>query len=305
MLALAGPLGQRGPGPGAGHHPGQCHHQDCLQRVTAPWAERGSGTVARAATRVTVSASDVIVQLAARVSCDTSAAGERLRREQTTKGRELRQTLELLMKMQKAENNGQAAGNDGNEKDGESPTTATSAPARTPNVATSSEAQSEAGAASKPASRKRLQDKNRSMTALEMMMSGRLDEQGFEKFFADPPAALVVIKGLQRLAELEVLPDRATVEAWGGHESTASKLGMKKAQIEANGDETQLERGSEDNIHVTDSSDENRSQLRDQDSWPRMEHGSNTDHAGNQEEGLVGHPEPTRGVDAVLELCHA
>jgi hypothetical protein len=76
------------------------------------------------------------------------------------------------------------------------------------------------------------------MTALKMVMSGRLDEQGFEKFFADPPAALVVIKGLQKLAERNVLPGRAPVEARGADEGTRGELGMKKAQFEANGDET-------------------------------------------------------------------
>src|SRR2546423_1883997 len=77
-------------------------------------------------------AGDEAAELADRVSCDTSVAGERLRREQTAKGRELRQTLELLMKMQKGENNDQATGNDGKEKDGEKPATETPAPARAP-----------------------------------------------------------------------------------------------------------------------------------------------------------------------------
>jgi hypothetical protein len=76
-----------------------------------------------------------------------------------------------------------------------------------------------------------------------MVISGRLDEQGFEKFFADPPAALAVIKGLQKLAELKVLPGRASMRANGAGESAASELGMKKAQIEANGDQTQVEEG--------------------------------------------------------------
>ena len=53
------------------------------------------------------------------------------------------------------------------------------------------------------------------MAALEMVMSERLDEQGFEKFFADPPAALVVLKGLRKLAERKVLPGRAPVRASG------------------------------------------------------------------------------------------
>jgi len=222
-------------------------------------------------------AGDDAAELADRVSCDTSAAGERLRREQTARGRELRQTLELLMKMQKGENNGQAACDGGKENDGEKTATETPAPARAPKVATSSDEECEPGSASKPASKKRPRDKYRSTVALEMMMSGRLDEQGFEKFFADPPAALVVIKGLQRLAEMEVLPDRATVRAWEADESATSEVGMEKAQIEANGDETQSEVEPEDNVHAKNSGDEKRSQLRDQDSWPRMEHGGNTD----------------------------
>ena len=47
-------------------------------------------------------AGDDAAELADRVSFDASAEGERLRREQTAKRRELRQTLELLMKMQKS-----------------------------------------------------------------------------------------------------------------------------------------------------------------------------------------------------------
>ena len=65
-------------------------------------------------------------------------------------------------------------------------------------------------------------DKSRSMAALEMVMSERLDEQGFEKFFADPPAALVVIKGLRKLAERKVLPGRAPVQASSGGERPAT-----------------------------------------------------------------------------------
>ncbi len=141
-------------------------------------------------------AGDDAAELADRVSCDTSAAGERLRREQTARGRELRQTLELLMKMQKGEKHGQADGDDGNGNDGEKPVAeklAVTLPA-------SSENQREGGSA-EPMAKKRAKDKYRSTAALEMVMSGRLDEQGLEKFFADPPAALIVIKGLQKLAE--------------------------------------------------------------------------------------------------------
>ena len=56
-----------------------------------------------------------------------------------------------------------------------------------------------------------------------MVMSERLDEQGFEKFFADPPAALVVIKGLQKLAERKVLPGRAPVRASGAGERATER----------------------------------------------------------------------------------
>jgi hypothetical protein len=218
-------------------------------------------------------ASDDAVELADRVSCDTSAAGERLRREQTAKGRELRQTLELLMKMQKGENNGQATGDDGNEKDGEKTATETPAPARALKVATPSEAQREAGAASKPASKKRPRDKYRSMPALEMVMSERLDEQGFEKFFADPPAALVVIKGLQKLAELKVLPGRPLVAARGAGESAAGELAMKKAQIEAKGAETQVDGRQGDKSHAVDSGAEKRSHLQTSSREGALSHG--------------------------------
>ena len=64
-------------------------------------------------------AGDEAAALADRASFDGSAGGERLRRSQTARSRELRQTLELLMKMQKGENNGQAAGDDGKMKDGD------------------------------------------------------------------------------------------------------------------------------------------------------------------------------------------
>ena len=50
---------------------------------------------------------------------DGSAEGERLRRSLSAQRRELRQTLELLMKMQKSENQGQAGGDDGTMKDDE------------------------------------------------------------------------------------------------------------------------------------------------------------------------------------------
>ena len=199
-------------------------------------------------------------------SFDGSAEGERLRRSLTAQRRELRQTLELLMKMRKSEDNGQAACDGGNVKDGESPATETPASAWTPKVATPSEKQREAGSASKPASQEPKRDKSRSMAALEMVRSQRLDEQGFEKFFADPPAALVVLKGLRKLAELKALAGRDPVRASGaGREPPRGNSGAKNAEIEANGGETQGDRGQEDKINAMDSGDGNRSQLQDED----------------------------------------
>jgi hypothetical protein len=177
----------------------------------------------------------VAAELADRASCDSSAAGERLRREQTAKGRELRQTLELLMKLQKGENSGQAGGDGGKVKDGDNTVTEKPAPA----VATSSDGQCEAGSATRPASRKRHRDKYRSAAALEMVMSARLAEQAFEMCFEDPPAEFAVLKGSPKLAELKVLPGRAPVRASAASESAAtSEKGAENAKIEANGDET-------------------------------------------------------------------
>jgi len=92
-----------------------------------------------------------------------------------------------------------------------------------------------------------------------------LDEQGFEKFFADPPAALVVIKGLQKLAELKALPGRPLVAAGGAGESAAGEPGMKKAQIEANDHETQTAEPQEDRARNPIVGGEKRSQVREED----------------------------------------
>ena len=58
-------------------------------------------------------ASDEAAKLADWAVCNDSAGGDRRRRRLTARGREPRQTLELLMAMRKAENNGQAAGDIG------------------------------------------------------------------------------------------------------------------------------------------------------------------------------------------------
>ena len=204
-------------------------------------------------------AGDEAAALADWASFDGSTGGERLRRAQTARSRELRQTLELLMKMQKADDNGQAAGNGGNAKDEETPETATLAP----EVATSNEDHCEPGATATPGPGKPKQDKNRPMAALEMVRSQRLDEQGFEKFFADPPAALVVLKGLRKLAERKVLLGGAPVQA---SRSATGEAGMKNAEIEANGDETQIAEPQEDKAHDPIAGGEKRSQVREEDS---------------------------------------
>ncbi len=104
-------------------------------------------------------------------------------------------------------------------------------------------------------------------------MSGRLDEQGFEKFFADPPAALIVIKGLQKLAERKRLPGRPLVTARGADQSDTSELGMKKSQIEANGAETQVDGRQGDKSHAVDSDADKGSQLRTSSSGGALSHG--------------------------------
>jgi hypothetical protein len=187
-------------------------------------------------------AGDDPTELADCESFDGSAEGERLRRSLTAQRRELRQTLELLMKMRKSEDNGQAACDAGNGKAGETPETEPLAL----EVATSNEEQCEPGATAMQGPRKPKQDRSRSMAALKMVMSERLDEHGFERFFADPPAALVVLKGLRKLAERKVLLGRAPVQA---SQSAMSGAEMKTAEIEADGDETQTAQTQEDKAH--------------------------------------------------------
>ena len=208
-------------------------------------------------------AGDDPAELADCASFDGSAEGERLRRSLSAQRRELRQTLELLMKMQKSENQGHAGGDDGTMKDDKCAETETPAL----KVATSNEDHCEPGATATPGPRKPNRDKSRSMAALEMVRSQRLDEQGFEKFFADPPAALVVLKGLRKLAERKVLLGRAPVQGnAAGERPPRAKLGMKNAQIEANGDETQTAEPQEDKARNPIVGGEKRSQLRDEDS---------------------------------------
>jgi len=208
-------------------------------------------------------ASDEPAELADRVSCDTSAAGERLRREQTARGRELRQTLELLMKMQKGENHGQAAGDDGKAKDGEKPVRETPAA----KVPASSEAEREAGSATRQAAKKRPRDKYRSMAALEMVMSERLTERAFDGFFENPPELLAALKGSPKLGELRVLPGRAPVQAQRAVQKAATcEKGVKNVEIEANDDETQVQKPQANRTQNTDADGEKRSQVREEDS---------------------------------------
>src|SRR5947209_10646546 len=84
-------------------------------------------------------AGDDPAELADCASFDGSAEGERLRRSLSAQRRELRQTLELLMKMRKGEDNGQAACDGGNAKAGETPEWETPAPSLAPMVDMSSE----------------------------------------------------------------------------------------------------------------------------------------------------------------------
>jgi len=74
----------------------------------------------------------------------------------------------------------------------------------------------------------------------------------------------VVLKGLRTLAERGLLPGRAPVRLSGAGESATSELGMKKAQIEANGDETQVDGRQNDRSHDADSGGQNRTQIRGQ-----------------------------------------
>jgi hypothetical protein len=210
-------------------------------------------------------AGDEAAELADRASCDSSALGERLRRMQTARGRELRQTLELLMKMRKGDNDGQAAGDDGKARNGEKPTGGpeNSAPA----VAPSCNGDTEAGSAARPVSKKRQRDRCRSAAALEMVMSERLAEQAIGMLFSDPPAELAAVIASPKLAESKVLPGCARVRAKGASESAATgEIGMKNVNIEATDFETQTDELQTDRAHNADSGGENRSQKRDEDS---------------------------------------
>jgi hypothetical protein len=113
----------------------------------------------------------------------------------------------------------------------------------------------------------RRKDKYYTRGALEMVMSQRLAEQTLDILFENPPEALAALKGSPKLAELKVLRGRAPVQASGARESAAtSEQSAKNAEIEANGNETQVEAGPEDNMHGDDSDGEKRTQRRDEDS---------------------------------------
>jgi hypothetical protein len=185
-------------------------------------------------------AGDEADELADRVSSDDSVRGERRRRQQTAKGRELRQTIEFLLKMQKAN-------------------TVTITPA--PAAGAPREQQCEPGSASKPVSKKRSQDTQHLAPALEMVMSERLAEQVFEKLFDDPPAELAALKGSPKLAELKVLPGRAPVRATAIRESTPSDKGAEMVNIEANDGETQTDRRQNDSTRDLDSGGHDRTQF--------------------------------------------
>jgi hypothetical protein len=171
---------------------------------------------------------DEAAELGDRVSSDSSARGDRLRREQTAKSRELRQTIELLITMRKAEYSGQT-GDDGGKEDDEKTAPETPAPARAPKAATYTEGQREPGSTARSVARKRPNDEYRSMTALEMVMANRLGQQAFDLCVEDPLAELAAVEGSSVLAEPRVLSGRASVQS---RRSATSELGMKNARIE-------------------------------------------------------------------------
>jgi hypothetical protein len=175
------------------------------------------------------------------------------------------------MKMQKGAENGQTEGDDGRMKDDNWEETETTrrtggtggnAGQKKEGERAENKTAREAGAATKLASGKRPRDTYGARAALDMVRSGRLDEQGFEKFFADPPAALVVLKGLRKLAEPKVLLGGAQVPA---SRSATDEAGMKNAKIEANGEETQTTGPQEDRACNPIVGGENRSQVREDD----------------------------------------
>ena len=82
-------------------------------------------------------ASDEAAKLADRAVCDDGAGGDQLGRMQAARGREVRQTQELLMAIRKAENKGQAAGDGGKIKDRDNDAIEMPSPDRTAAVALS------------------------------------------------------------------------------------------------------------------------------------------------------------------------
>ena len=177
-------------------------------------------------------AGDDATELADRVSSDDSVAGERRRRQQAALGRELRQTIEWLLKTQKAgnnEDNGQADDNGGHANHGEKPATETAA---APKVAAASAERREPGRAARPVGKERFRDRSPSAEALEIAMLRRLVEQA---------------------VDLKVLPDRAKVQARRASESLMSEFRRENAKIEAKCQETQIDCWQEDKGDAADS----------------------------------------------------
>jgi hypothetical protein len=168
------------------------------------------------------------------------------------------------MTMQKARNNGQAAGDGRKEKDSVDEV----AEAPVPAAAASCEGKSESGSAAKSASGNRPNDRYRSASAaLEMVVSRRLAEQAIERFFSDPPAELAALIGSPKIAERIVPPGRALVRAQGADDNAAtSENGMRNAGIEANGDEAQADDLQKDRVFDPDHVGEERTQVRDRNS---------------------------------------
>jgi hypothetical protein len=92
-------------------------------------------------------------------------------------------------------------------------------------------------------------------------LSSRTNWRAPGKFFADPPAALVVLKGLRKLAERKVLLGRAPVQS---SRSATGEAGIKNGEIEANGEKTQTAEPQEDKAYDPIVGGEKRSQMREQ-----------------------------------------
>jgi hypothetical protein len=85
--------------------------------------------------------------------------------------------------------------------------------------------------------------------------------------FENPPDVLAALKGSSKLAELKVLPGRAPVRSHRAVEKAATSENVaKNVEIEANDDETQVQKPQANRTQNTDADGEKRSQVREEDS---------------------------------------